>query len=62
MDAPPEVCTRPVSSMHPPTRSMHPPPGSMHQKTDGQQAGGTHPTGMHSCLRKDRLYMHVNLG
>ena len=23
-------------------------PGSMRQKTDGQQAGGTHPTGMHS--------------
>ena len=24
-------------------------PGSMCKKTDGQQAGGTYPTGMHSC-------------
>ena len=29
-------------------RWMHPPTGSMHQTTDGQQAGSTHPTGMHS--------------
>ena len=26
------------------------PSGSMYQKTDGQQAGGTHPTGIHSCF------------
>ena len=34
-------------------RWMHPrkyaPSRSMHQKTDGQQEGGKHPTGMHSC-------------
>ena len=29
---------------------MQPPPPSPHQKTGGQQAVGTHPTGMYSCL------------
>ena len=28
---------------------MDAPSSSMHQKTDGQPAGGKHPTGMHSC-------------
>ena len=27
-----------------------PPPGAVHAGRYGQQAGGTHPTGMHSCL------------
>ena len=34
-----------------------PPAGSMHQKTDGQQAGGMHPTGMHSFKR-----VHIHIG
>ena len=27
----------------------HPPLGAVHAGRYGQQAGGTHPTGMHSC-------------
>ena len=27
-----------------------PPPGAVHAARYGQQAGGTHPTGMHSCF------------
>ena len=44
---------------HPP-RSRHPhrsrppgkqtPPGAVHAARYGQQAGGTHPTGMHTCF------------
>ena len=37
-----------------PPRQVHPractPPGAVHAGRYGQQAGGTHPTGMHSCL------------
>ena len=56
----------PHKSRHPP-RSRHPPgadpleantspsrplpPGAVHAGRYGQQAGGTHPTGMHSCVR-----------
>ena len=29
---------------------LHPPPGAVHAGRYGQQAGGTHPTGMHTCL------------
>ena len=29
-------------------RQVHP-PGAVHARRYGQQAGGTHPTGMHSC-------------
>ena len=36
-----------------PPRQVHPragtPPGAVHAGRYGQQAGGTHPTGMHSC-------------
>ena len=28
------------------------PTGAVHAGRYGQQAGGTHPTGMHSCLEK----------
>ena len=31
--------------------SIHPPPCAVHAGRYGQQAGGTHPTGMHTCLR-----------
>ena len=31
-----------------PPRQVHP-PGAVHAGRYGQQAGGTHPTGMHSC-------------
>ena len=34
--------------MHPSSAWMHQPPHL--RKTDGQQAGDTHPTGMHTCL------------
>ena len=33
-----------------PPRSRHPPPGAVHAGRYGQQAGGTHPTGMHTCI------------
>ena len=34
----------------PPHRTRYtPPPGAVHAGRYGQQAGGTHPTGMHSC-------------
>ena len=32
-----------------PSGQVHPPPGAVHAGKYGQQAGGTHPTGMHSC-------------
>ena len=31
-----------------PPRTRYPPPGAVHAGRYGQQAGGTHPTGMHS--------------
>ena len=33
----------------PRTRGRHSPPGAVHAGRYGQQEGGTHPTGMHSC-------------
>ena len=33
-----------------PPRIRPPPPGTVHPGRHGQQAGGTHPTGMQSCL------------
>ena len=51
---------------HPPqeqTPSSPPPPGSrhptgaVHAGRYGQQAGGTHPTGMHSCLKIVSFYL-----
>ena len=46
----------PSGQVHPPTRKVHPlgqvpPPRAVHAGKYGQQAGGTHPTGMHSCLK-----------
>ena len=40
-----------------PPRQVHPPagtpyPGAVHAGRYGQQVGGTHPTGMHSCLAR----------
>ena len=40
---------------HPLPRQVHPladtpTPGAVHAGRYGQQAGGTHPTGMHSCF------------
>ena len=37
----------PPQQVHPP-RQVHP-PGAVHAGRYGQQVGGTHPTGMHSC-------------
>ena len=35
------------------------PQGAVHAGRYGQQAGGTHPTGMHSCLSKNSLFIQV---
>ena len=32
-----------------PPESIHTTPGAVHAGKYGQQAGGTHPTGMHTC-------------
>ena len=40
---------QPPAGTHSPWRGT-PPPGTVHAGRYGQQAGGTHPTGMHSCL------------
>ena len=37
----------PPLQVHPPGQ-VHPPPRAVHARRYGQQAGGTHPTGMHS--------------
>ena len=47
----PRMDAAPSGWMHHPPRMDEPHP----QKTDGQQAGGTHPTGMHTCLPKFAL-------
>ena len=41
----------------PPTGSMQPAPS----KTDGQQAGGMHPTAMHTCYRPHMEYGEGNV-
>ena len=42
----------PLGQVHPPTPGQvpPPPPGAVHVGRYGQQAGGTHHTGMHSCF------------
>ena len=40
----------PSGSGTPPTRNTPPGLGTVHAGRYGQQAGGTHPTGMHSCF------------
>ena len=42
--------TLPQADTPPRTRGRHPPPGAVHAARCGQQAGGTHPTGMRSCI------------
>ena len=42
--------TPPLDQVHPPGPGT--PPGAVHAGRYGQQAGGTHPTGMHSCCLK----------
>ena len=49
----PQARYTPRDQVHPPgtsctPRQVHPPPGAVHAGRYGQQAGGTHPTGMHS--------------
>ena len=39
----------PTGADTPHPRSRHPPPGAVHAGRYGQQEGGTHPTGMHTC-------------
>ena len=55
--------TLPPRQVHP-SRQVHPPPGAVHAGRYGQQAGGTHPTGMHSCRNNHllRLVLGRNWG
>ena len=47
---------------HPQDRGPHPPPPKIHPTREyGQCAVGTHPTGMHSCLKCFRTWVGVNL-
>ena len=50
------------------SRQVPPPPGQVHppgRYTPGQQAGGTHPNGMHSCININVLnctiFLHIYL-
>ena len=45
----PSACWDIPPTPTPGTRGRHPPPGAVHAGRYGQQAGGTHPTGMHTC-------------
>ena len=49
----------------PPHGSRHSPSTAVHAGRYGQQAGGTHPTGMHTCLKHKRstckLFLRVIL-
>ena len=47
------IHTTPPGSRHPPGSR---PPGTVHARRNGQYAGGTHPTGMQSCL--NWTFMH----
>ena len=47
-------------SKHTPGRHPHPHPCAVHTGY-GQQAGGTHPTGMHSCLSKFGLHSALGI-
>ena len=55
-----QVPTHPrTRGRYPPSRPeavTPPPPSAVHAGRYGQQAGGTHPTGMKSCLNKIRHY------
>ena len=46
---PPGPGTPPWDQVHHPPRTRYMPPGAVHARRYRQQAGGTHPTGMHSC-------------
>ena len=58
---PPQTGTLPPPGRYIPPRQVHPldrytpragtPPRAVHAGKYGQQVGGTHPTGMHSCSR-----------
>ena len=49
-DAPPQDQRQ--TPPHRGQRQAHTTPGAVHAGRYGQQAGGTHPTGMHSCSQK----------
>ena len=53
VQVPPWAGTPPPGQVHPPGKvppwQVHP-PGAVHAGRYGQQAGGTHPTGMNSCF------------
>ena len=59
---PPGRCTllagTPPWQVHPSPRQVHP-PGAVHAGRYGQQAGGTHPTWMQSCVKKYYILVHV---
>ena len=45
----PGTAPPPQDQLHPPPRDQVHPSRAVHAGRYGQQAGGTHPTGMHSC-------------
>ena len=48
--------SRPPGSRHPPSRH---PTRAVHAGRYGQQVGGTHPTGMHTCYRPQTKFVKV---
>ena len=45
----PQDQVHPSRTRHTPRDQVHPTPGAVYAGRYGQEAGGTHPTGMHSC-------------
>ena len=54
------VCLNACWDITPP-QSRHPPPGAEHAGRYGQRAGGTHPTGMQSCLLSFHILLYICL-
>ena len=52
----PSPGSRPHGSRHP---GAHTPPGAVHTGRYGQQVGGAHPTGMHSCYNFNVFYLVI---
>ena len=51
-------CPLPRDQVHP--QDQVPPTGAVHAGRYGQQAGGTHPTGMHSCDKNVTIHFIFN--
>ena len=50
-DTPPEQTPPRDQRQTPPWDQTAPPPPAVHAVRYGQQSGGTHPTGMHTCFK-----------